>query len=523
MAYNSKFTGARIDALLDASGAMQTSKEDVANKVTSIGADATDEQYPSAKAVWSATSATQEKLTELEQKVKELEGGSSSVIAIESKTYTNLSTSEKTGKVFVVYKISGSSEEPTYYTVTRNLTNVTISNSTSSAVGGSSYTANLSALSGYTLSSVVVTMNGVDVTSSSYSNGVINIDNVVGNIVITAIATQNQQEPTTYSIVKNLENCSISNNATTIVQGSNYSATITPNDGYNLDVVTCTMGGSSVSVVDGVISIPSVTGNIVINATASVVVPTPSFVEFNDDIAKSIAVEHWDTDGDGEISNNEASVVENLGGTTNSYFTGTAITNVDWVSQFSGLKTLWGAFKNCTSLEYVNIESSAPIAVNYSTRNTEIFNGCTSLIEARLCLTDNHADRFVNVFGGCTKLKKVDLAGFKFNDVISLYMPFYNCSSLEEIDLSGADFTKLNDTINKYISDGNENSWVASLVANAFENCNMLSTIKMNGCNEASIQCIERILEKTAPSARLSSITITNNGVNHTYNGSSWT
>lgn len=51
MAYNSKFTGAQIDALLDASETMQTSKEDVANKVTSLDADATDMQYPSAKAV----------------------------------------------------------------------------------------------------------------------------------------------------------------------------------------------------------------------------------------------------------------------------------------------------------------------------------------------------------------------------------------------------------------------------------------------------------------------------------------
>ena len=51
MAYNSKFTGAQIDALLDASGAMQSSKEDVANKVTSINADADDAHYPSAKAV----------------------------------------------------------------------------------------------------------------------------------------------------------------------------------------------------------------------------------------------------------------------------------------------------------------------------------------------------------------------------------------------------------------------------------------------------------------------------------------
>ena len=51
MAYNSKYTGAQIDALLDASEAMQTSKEDVANKVTTINADADDVHYASAKAV----------------------------------------------------------------------------------------------------------------------------------------------------------------------------------------------------------------------------------------------------------------------------------------------------------------------------------------------------------------------------------------------------------------------------------------------------------------------------------------
>lgn len=51
MAYISKFTGAQIDALLDASEAMKTSKEDVANKVTSLDAGTTDNQYPSAKAI----------------------------------------------------------------------------------------------------------------------------------------------------------------------------------------------------------------------------------------------------------------------------------------------------------------------------------------------------------------------------------------------------------------------------------------------------------------------------------------
>lgn len=62
MAYNSKFTGAQIDALLDASETMQTSKEDVANKVKSLDAGVTDEQYPSAKAVKDAI-ATKENLT----------------------------------------------------------------------------------------------------------------------------------------------------------------------------------------------------------------------------------------------------------------------------------------------------------------------------------------------------------------------------------------------------------------------------------------------------------------------------
>ena len=51
MAYNSKFTGAQIDALLDASEAMKTSKEDAANKVTSLD-NPSDVTYPTSKAVW---------------------------------------------------------------------------------------------------------------------------------------------------------------------------------------------------------------------------------------------------------------------------------------------------------------------------------------------------------------------------------------------------------------------------------------------------------------------------------------
>lgn len=71
-----------------------------------------------------------------------------------------------------------------------------------------------------------------------------------------------------YSITNNLTNVTNSNGATIIVGGSQYSATLTANDGYTLDAVTVTMGGNAVAVTGGVINIPNVTGDIIITATA---------------------------------------------------------------------------------------------------------------------------------------------------------------------------------------------------------------------------------------------------------------
>lgn len=78
-----------------------------------------------------------------------------------------------------------------------------------------------------------------------------------------------------YSITKNLTNCTISNSATSIVEGESYSATITANSGYELSTVTVTMGGNAVTVSGGAISIASVTGNIVITAVAEEVSVEP--------------------------------------------------------------------------------------------------------------------------------------------------------------------------------------------------------------------------------------------------------
>lgn len=79
---------------------------------------------------------------------------------------------------------------PSAFTVTNTLSNCANSNSATTVTKNSAYTAKITANSGYELNTVTVTMGGVDVTSTVYSNGTITISSVTGNVVITATATK---------------------------------------------------------------------------------------------------------------------------------------------------------------------------------------------------------------------------------------------------------------------------------------------------------------------------------------------
>jgi len=76
--------------------------------------------------------------------------------------------------------------------VTNNLTGCENSNNAATIAEGTSYTGTLTATTGYTMTGATVTvlMGGVDVTATAYSNGVISIANVTGNIEITAVAAE---------------------------------------------------------------------------------------------------------------------------------------------------------------------------------------------------------------------------------------------------------------------------------------------------------------------------------------------
>lgn len=79
---------------------------------------------------------------------------------------------------------------PQEYTVTNTLTGCTSSNTATTVTGGDTYYATITAGNGYVLNgaTVVVKMGGTEVTALYYSNGVINIPDVSGNIEITITA-----------------------------------------------------------------------------------------------------------------------------------------------------------------------------------------------------------------------------------------------------------------------------------------------------------------------------------------------
>lgn len=88
---------------------------------------------------------------------------------------------------------SGGGDTPTVktYTITNNLTHCSNSNTSTSVNENSNYAATITPSKSYTLTnaSVNITMGGVDITSTAYNNGTINIASVTGNIAITITAT----------------------------------------------------------------------------------------------------------------------------------------------------------------------------------------------------------------------------------------------------------------------------------------------------------------------------------------------
>ena len=107
------------------------------------------------------------------------------------------------------------------------------------------------------------------------------------------------EEVVYYTVTNNLTNCTSDNAAASVVEGGSYIATLTADEGYELDSVTVTMGGDDITgsvYAYGGISISSVTGNIVITATAVEKAVEDDPEAYNWTSGEAYVIDEW-TDG----------------------------------------------------------------------------------------------------------------------------------------------------------------------------------------------------------------------------------
>lgn len=160
------------------------------------------------------------------------------------------------------------------YSISNNLDQNITSNGASSVVKDQPYTCLLTPKSGYKITSIKVTMNGEDITSSCVNGNNINIPKVTGSVIITAKSTQILNS---FNITNNLNNSTNSNASTSVEENSRYTCSITPNKGYSINKITLIMGGvdrTSDYVSGTTIVIPKVTGNIEITVITEVFLET---------------------------------------------------------------------------------------------------------------------------------------------------------------------------------------------------------------------------------------------------------
>lgn len=144
----------------------------------------------------------------------------------------------------------------------------------------------------------------------------------------------------------------------------------------------------------------------------------------------------------------------------------------------SNVTNFGGMFFGCsclTSLDVSNFDTSN--SVNFNT----MFNGCSKLtnIDVSNFNTSNVTD-MNSMFYGCSGLTSLNLSSFNTSNVRQIVQMFYHCDNLQTLDLSGWDLTNL------------RGHWPPTY--ELFSYCKSLNIIYMRGCNQNTIDKINRAL-----------------------------
>lgn len=190
-----------------------------------------------------------------------------------------------------------------------------------------------------------------------------------------------------------------------------------------------------------------------------------SNIQFADQTVKSICVQFWDTNGDGELSMDEAAAVKVI---NQSHFKDSKITSFNELQYFTGLTNIstW-SFNGCDRLTSIIIPSS----VRYIGRDA--LTGCPALATISVSSGNEKFDSRDNCNAIITKTDdKVDLQSSRIVPANSLIVGCNNTvipntvTHLERWAFAGTNLTSI--TIPKSVT---------SMYGNVFENCHGLTSI----------------------------------------------
>ena len=155
----------------------------------------------------------------------------------------------------------------------------------------------------------------------------------------------------------------------------------------------------------------------------------PSLITFTDPVVKAICVEHWDADGDGELSEAEAAAVETLDGV---FRYNQEITSFDELRYFTGLTEINGDFHNCSKLTSIIIPDNVTkiTAVSDYYWHLGAFAWCYDLTSVTL---GENVEIIGNYsFEGCYALSSVNIP----HSVRTIgYQAFWNCEALATLTI----------------------------------------------------------------------------------------
>lgn len=169
------------------------------------------------------------------------------------------------GEIHIIAEAS-----PKVFNISYYATNSTVVNPQTTAEYNSEYLTEVHANNGFENLQVTVLMGGVDVTDFAYEEGVVFIEQVTGDIVITASAT-----PKHFAVTYDLDHVNSSSAVNDVTYGGTYETTLSLPEGYFNLTVKVTMNGEDVTAdvySGGNITILGITGPIEIKASSTAIV-----------------------------------------------------------------------------------------------------------------------------------------------------------------------------------------------------------------------------------------------------------